>query len=94
MKWSYKKRKRHLSFEDAVRFNWTMDTNEELQIGLEKLAEQYPYITRDEYTSRMLTLFRQAGLYISEEELRILLELRRKTDQMLLSEKEERTDDS
>lgn len=94
MKWSYKKRKRPLSFEDAVRFNWTMDTNEALQRGLEKLAEQYPYITKNEYTSRMLALFRQAGLDISEEELKILLALRRKTDQMLLSEEEERADDS
>ena len=76
-------------FEDAARFNWAMDTNEALQEGLVKLAEQYPHMTEKEYTSQMLILFRQAGLELSGEELKMLLALRQKTDQMLLQRKPE-----
>ena len=89
-----KRKRRPLYFEDAARFNWTMDTNEELREGLAQLAEQYPKITEKEYTEQMLVLFRRAGLELSEEDLGMLLALRQKTDQMILQRKEEKKDES
>ncbi len=40
MKWFWKSREKRapLEFEDAVCFNWALDTNRELQEGLLKLA--------------------------------------------------------
>lgn len=88
MKWFWKSREKRapLEFEDAVCFNWALDTNRELQEGLLKLAEQYPHLTEERYTQRLLELFRRAGL-----ELKILLMLRRETDCMLLRKEQEET---
>ena len=59
MKWFWKSREKRapLEFEDAVCFNWALDTNRELQEGLLKLAEQYPHLTEERYTQRLLELF-------------------------------------
>ena len=93
MKWFWKSREKRapLEFEDAVCFNWALDTNRELQEGLLKLAEQYPHLTEERYTQRLLELFRRAGLKLSADELKILLMLRRETDCMLLRKEQEET---
>lgn len=87
MKWGYKRKRRSMYFEDAARFNWAMDTNEELREGLAKLTEQYPHMTEKEYTAQMLAMFQRAGLELSDEDLKMLLALRQKMDQMLLEKK-------
>ena len=73
-----------LRFQDAASFNQILDTNQVLQAGIQKLSEQIPYITEEEYIARILRLFRNAGLDLSEQEFRTLLAMRRQTDQMLL----------
>ena len=87
MKWFWKSREKRapLEFEDAVCFNWALDTNRELQEGL------YPHLTEERYTQRLLELFRRAGLELSADELKILLMLRRETDCMLLRKEQEET---
>lgn len=89
MKWFQKKNKKKasLKFEDAARFNWALDTNCELQDGMEKLAEEFPGLTEESYTQKTLELFQKAGLVLSAEDLKILLTLRRETDCMLLRKK-------
>ena len=87
MKWFRKKKKTVLHFEDAARFNWMLDTNQELQEGMMRLAEQFPHLTEESYTQKALELFRKAGLELSTEDLKMLLALRRETDQMLLRKK-------
>ena len=52
-----------------------------------RLAEQFPSLTEESYTQKALELFRKAGLELSAEELKMLLVLRRETDQMLLRKK-------
>ena len=84
MKWFRRKKKNQsLHFEDAARFNWALDTNQELRDGIAKLAEQFPNLT-EEYIQKVLELFRRAGLELTGEELKMLLALRKETDRMLL----------
>lgn len=73
-----------LRFQDAASFNQLLDTNRTLQAGLQELAEQIPDITEADYIARVLRLFRNAGLELSEQEFRTLLAMRKQTDQMLL----------
>lgn len=80
--WKSRKKRAPLEFEDAVCFNWALDTNRELQEGLLQLAEE-------RYTQRLLELFQRAGLELSADELKILLMLRRETDCMLLRKEQE-----
>ena len=89
MKWFWKKKKPPLHFEDAARFNWVLDTNQELQDGMARLADQFSSLTEESYTQKALELFRKAGLDLSAEDLKMLLALRRETDQMLLRKKGE-----
>ena len=88
MKWFWKKKK-PLHFEDAARFNWVLDTNQELQEGMARLADQFPKLKEESYTHKALELFRKAGLELSPEDLKMLLALRRETDQIILRKKEE-----
>lgn len=89
MKWFQKKKEKGSTeiSKDAARFNWALDTNCELQDGMEKLAEEFPGLTEESYTQKTLELFRKAGLVLSAEDLKILLTLRRETDCMLLRKK-------
>ena len=87
MKKRRKKLERTLHFEDAARFNHALDTDEELQSGMTELAMEFSSLTEEEYTERFLRLLRRAGLELSARELKILLLLRRQTDQMLLRQK-------
>ena len=85
MKWFRRKKKNQsLHFEDAARFNWALDTNQELRDGIAKLAEQFPNLTEEEYIQKVLELFWRAGLELTGEELKMLLALRKETDRMLL----------
>ncbi len=82
MKWPWKKKK--LSFDDAAKFNWELDTNAELRQKLDELAKQYSDLSEREYRRKLLLLLRKNGLVIDSDQLDMLLLLRRKTDQMLL----------
>lgn len=75
-----------LHLEDAARFNRKLDTDQQLRDGMTELAKQFPYLSEKEYTEKMLVLFSQAGLELSEHELHVLLAIRRETDRMLLKE--------
>ncbi len=86
MKWFRKKKKPPLRFADAARFNWALDTDRELRDGMTRLAEQFPGLTEERYTQKLLELFRRAGLELSAADLKMLLALRRETDRMLLHE--------
>ena len=70
MKWFWKSREKRapLEFEDAVCFNWALDTNRELQEGLLKLAEQYPHLTEERYTQRLLMLRRETDCMLLRKE--------------------------
>lgn len=81
-----KKRAKSLGLEEAAKFNYLLDTNQALQRGMEQLALAYPYLEEKIYMEKVLQLFREAGLDLSAEEFRILLTLRRQTDQMLLEQ--------
>ena len=82
MKWTWKKKK--LSFDEAARFNWELDTNAELRRKLDELAEQYATLGEKEYRRKLLLLFRENDLVMDSSQLDMLLLLRHKTDQMLL----------
>lgn len=56
-----------------------------------KLAQEFPNLTEERYTQKILELFRNAGLELSVEDLKMLLALRRETDSMLL--RKERKDE-
>ena len=82
MKWPWKKKT--LSFEEAAKFNWELDTNAGLRQKLDELAKQYTHLSEKEYRRKLLLLFRENGLVIDSDQLDMLLLLRHKTDQMLL----------
>ena len=82
MKWPWKKKT--LSFDEAAKFNWALDTNAELRQELDELAKQYTNLSEREYRRKLLLLFRENGLAIDSDQLDMLLLLRHKTDQMLL----------
>ena len=82
MNWPWKKKT--LSFDDAAKFNWELDTNAELRQKLDELAKQYSSLSEKEYRRKLLLLFRKNGLIIDSDQLEMLLILRHKTDQMLL----------
>ena len=85
MNWR-RKPKRMLGFADAVRFNRVLDTDTTLQDGMAELAEQFPHLTDEDYTARLLRLLHNAGLDLTVEEFKTLLALRRQLDQQLLCE--------
>ncbi len=82
MNWFWKKKT--LSFDEAAKFNWELDTNAELRQKHDELAKQYSNLSEKEYRRELLLLFRENGLIIDSDQLDTLLLLRRKTDQMLL----------
>lgn len=80
-----------LHVEDAARFNRTLDTNRRLRDGMAELTKQYPVLSEKAYTEKLLALFSQAGLELTEEELHVLLAMRRETDRLLLREDQKET---
>lgn len=75
-----------LGLEEAAAFNTALDTNERLKRGLDDLVCAYPNLTQDEYVDEMLRLFKEAGVFLTREELEKLLMLRRQTDLLLLDQ--------
>lgn len=80
-------KKRKIGFTEAVRFDEAMDLDQRLNNGLLELTKRRSSLTEQEYTEKMLRLFREAGLELTGSELRTLLRLRLKTGQMLLEQK-------
>lgn len=77
-------RKKKLTFDKVAKFNYELDTNEKLKEELKGLSLCRNDMTKTEYLSRILLLFREEGLDITLKEFDMLLLLRTKTDQMLL----------
>ena len=73
-----------MHFGDTASFNRIIDTDKTMREDMGKLAEQLPHITEADYVADVLRLFRNAELELSEREFRMLLLLRRQTDQILL----------
>ena len=53
---------------------------------LSSIRRAYPNLTQDEYVDEMLRLFKEAGVFLTREELEKLLMLRRQTDLLLLDQ--------
>ncbi len=77
-------RKKKLTFDKVAKFNYELDTNEKLKEEIKGLSLCRNDMTKTEYLSRILLLFREEGLDITLKEFDMLLLLRTKTDQMLL----------
>ena len=77
-------RKKKLTFDKVAKFNYELDTNEKLKEELKGFSLCRNDMTKTEYLSRILLLFREEGLDITLKEFDMLLLLRTKTDQMLL----------
>ena len=82
-------RKKKVTFEKVLKFNYELDTIEKLKEELKNLALCRNDITGTEYLSRILSLFGKEGLELTLKELDILLLLRTKTDQILLERNEQ-----
>lgn len=76
--------KKKITFDKVAKFNYELDTNEQLKNELKDLALCRNDITRTEYLSRILLLFSKEGLELTLKEFDMLLLLRSKTDQALL----------
>ena len=76
--------KKKVRFDKVAKFNYELDTNEQLKEDLKKLSLCRNDITRAEYLTEMLALFSKEGLDITLKELDMLLLLRNKTDQIML----------
>lgn len=80
--------RKKITFDKATRFNYELDSNERLRTALKDLSLAQSEISKKKYLSELLRLFRQEGLDLSLKELDMLLLLRQKTDQLLLSKDE------
>lgn len=81
-------KRKKVTFDKVAKFNYELDTNEELKEELKKLALCRNDITRSEYLSKMLHLFGKEGLDITLKEFDMLLLFRTKLDQGLLERNE------
>ncbi len=81
-------RKKKITFDKVAKFNYELDTNEQLKNELKNLALCRNDMTRAEYLSKILSLFGEEGLDITLKEFDMLLLLRTKTDQLLLERNE------
>lgn len=77
-------RRKKLTFDKVARFNYELDSNEELKEELKNLALCRSDMSRAEYLTRILRLFGKEGLVLTLKELDMLLLLRNKTEQILL----------
>ena len=75
-----------LNFAKTARFNYELDTNEELKTALKNLSLRRGEMSRGNYLTEMLALFNREGFDLSLKELDMLLLLRKKTDQILLEQ--------
>ena len=81
-------RKKKITFDKVAKFNYELDTNEQLKNELKDLALCRNDMTRTEYLSEILSLFGREGIDITLKEFDMLLLLRTKTDQILLERNE------
>lgn len=75
-----------VTFNKVAKFNYELDTNEQLKNELKNLALCRNDMTRTEYMSKILSIFKKEGINITLKEFDMLLLLRAKTDQMLLEQ--------
>lgn len=75
-----------VTFNKIAKFNYELDTNEQLKNELKNLALCRNDMTRTEYMSKILSIFKKEGINITLKEFDMLLLLRAKTDQMLLEQ--------
>lgn len=78
--------KKKVTFNKVAKFNYELDTNEQLKNELKNLALCKNDMTRTEYMSKILSIFKKEGINITLKEFDMLLLLRAKTDQMLLDQ--------
>ena len=78
--------KKKVTFNKVAKFNYELDTNEQLKNELKNLALCRNDMTRTEYMSKILSIFKKEGINITLKEFDMLLLLRAKTDQMLLEQ--------
>lgn len=79
-------KKKKVTFDTVAKFNYELDTNEKLKEELRALSLCRNNISKTEYVSWILSLFRDEGLDITLKEFDMLLLLRGKTEQMLLEQ--------
>ena len=77
-------KKKKVTFDKVAKFNYELDTNVKLKEQLKNLSLCRNDMSKTEYLSQMLFLFRQEGLEITLKELDMLLLLRNKTEQLRL----------
>ena len=78
--------KKKVTFNKVAKFNYELDTNEQLKNELKNFALCRNDMTRTEYMSKILSIFKKEGINITLKEFDMLLLLRAKTDQMLLDQ--------
>ena len=79
--------RRRLTFDRAAKFNYELDTNEKLKTALKNLSLRRGDMSKGSYLTELLALFNQEGFDLSLKELDMLLLLRKKTDQLLLEQR-------
>lgn len=86
---SIKSKEGHMKtgIDKIAKVNWELDTNKKLRDSLYTLAQRYNISTENEYIERYLNLLGQEGIFLTKDELKKLLILRRQTDKMLQEEK-------
>ena len=82
--------KKKLTFEKAAKFNYELDTNENLKNALKNLSLRRGEMTKKCYLTELVALFNEQGFDLSLSEFDMLLLLRKKTDQILLESLAER----
>lgn len=83
--------RRRLTFDRAAKFNYELDTNEKLKTALKNLSLRRGDMSKGSYLTELLALFNQEGFDLSLKELDMLLLLRKKTDQLLLEQRNGQT---
>lgn len=78
--------KKKVTFDKAAKFNYELDTNENLKTALKNLSLRRSEMSKNEYLIKLLSLFNEEGFDLSLKELDMLLLLRKKTDQLLLEQ--------
>ncbi|MDO4830787.1 MAG: hypothetical protein Q4A46_04855 [Clostridia bacterium] len=78
--------KKKVTFDKAAKFNYELDTNENLKTALKNLSLRRSEMSKNEYLIELLSLFNEEGFDLSLKELDMLLLLRKKTDQLLLEQ--------
>lgn len=78
--------RKKINFKQVAKFNYELDSNEELKTELKNLSLKSGTMSKNKYLSEMLFLFNKAGFNLSLKELDMLLLFRQKTDQFLMGQ--------